>query len=302
MPGPPLGEMQANAQQPPAAGPAPKQGKASLAVVPFQANPDIHRSYTADLDLLYDSLVRLFVKTNKFDVLERTRIDSVIEENHFATSSLGDPANLASFGKLTGAQYLVVGTVRDLGVSTHREAIPYTSEIKCTETARLRLEVRVVQARTGRIVSAESVGDPSGSGPRTVSCSRSRQAVLDEAMGRTAAGLVADIVDRIYPLTVVHVAGDDLTLNRGEGGAFQVGATLACVMEGEQIVDPGTGETLGSAESPVGNITVTRIAEKMSKARAEVAGSVPVGAVCRVTAAAPKPAARPAAPRANVRW
>jgi curli biogenesis system outer membrane secretion channel CsgG len=286
------------------AAPAPaRAGKASIAVVPFQASADISQAYASDLDLLYDSLVRILVKTNKFDVLERTKIDSVIDENHFATSSLGDPANLTQFGKLTGAQYLLVGTIRDLGVNVHREEIPYTTEVKCTESAHLRFEVRVVQAQTGRIVSAESAGDSKDPGIRTVSCGRTRQTVLDDTMARVSANLVANIVDNIYPLTIVHVTGDELTLNRGEGSAFSVGATLECFTRGEAIIDPDTGEKLGSDETAVGKITVTQILDKLSKARAEVAGTgMPVGAICRVlvSEARPKPVA--SRPKPAVSW
>ncbi|MFN2426507.1 MAG: CsgG/HfaB family protein [Candidatus Binatia bacterium] len=284
------------------AGPPRPVSKASIAIVPLQATAEIQQRYGNDLDLLYDSLVRLVVKSNKFDVLERTRIEAVIDENQFATSSLGDPSNLARFGKLAGAQYLLTANVRDLGVGRHREAIPYTSEIKCLEWARLRLEVRVVQAESGRIVSAESAGDAGNPASRVVSCGRSQRDVLDEAMARVATRLVSDIIDRIYPLAVIHVSGDELTLNRGEGSEMGVGATLECFTMGEAIVDPATGETLGNDETSVGKVTVTKVAEKLSKAQPETGKSVPTGAVCRKVASAMRAKAAPAPPRPKVNW
>jgi curli biogenesis system outer membrane secretion channel CsgG len=285
----------ASASQPESA----RSTKASLAIIPFETTPEIARNAGSDLDLLYDSLVEIFVKSNKFDVVERTKIQSVINENHFATSSIGDPSNAVQFGKLTGAQYLVVGNVLDLGVSVHTEKIPYVNEVKCTETVRLHMKVRVVRTQTGSIVSADTAGDPKSMPSQP--CSRSRKETLDKAMNRVVATLVAKIIDSVYPLKVVAISGDALTLNRGEGSSFQVGSLLECFTTGEPIIDPDTGEMLGSEETPVGKISITQIMPKLSKARAEGGARIPKGAICRlVSYAAPvTPAPRARRPKVD---
>lgn len=289
------------AQDAPAAGAAAAPaGRASLAVIPFSAPPEVERMSAADLELLYDALVRLFVKANKFDVLERTRIQSVVDENRFATSTLGDPANAVQFGKLTGAQYLVVGSIRELSVTETRREIDYVKEIACTQSAKLRIELRVVQTQTGRIVGAHSAGDGRKGPVKSAPCG-SRQGLLDDAMNAVAADLVAKVVDAVYPMKVVAATGEEVTLNRGEGAPFKVGARLNCVATGAPIVDPDTGETLGSDEFPVGSVVVTDIQPKMSRARPENGAGIPVGAICRVAPPAPasRPAKREAAPKVD---
>ncbi len=295
------GSAAAEEEAPAPAGPPARSKKASVAVIPFDAPPEVRRNHATDIDLLYDSLVRIFVKSNKFDVLERTEIQSVIDENQFATTGLGAPENAAQFGKLTGAQYLVIGAIREMRVVESRERIDYTNEVKCTQTARLRLELRVVKGDTGRIVSAEASGNDGKTASRVGACG-SRQRLLNDVINDVGAAIVARVVDAIYPLKVVSVRGEVVTLNRGEGAPFGVGSLLDCVVTDEPIVDPDTGDVLGFEETPVGAVEVTAIMPKLSRAKPHDGSQVPVGAICRDSKKKVTPPAKPAAPKAKVPW
>jgi curli biogenesis system outer membrane secretion channel CsgG len=292
------------AEERPAASAAPTApSKATLAVLPFQASDAISRRYQKEIDLLEDNLVRAFVATNKFDVLERSKIDAVIQEHQFATSSFGDPANASNVGKLSGAQYLVMGNVHELAISVAREEIPYVHEWKCTESASLRIELRVVQSKLGRIVAAYT-GDGKESAPFRQSgpCRDSADRMLERAVGRISEVLVGKVLDAVYPLRVVQVAGDVVTLNRGEGGDFKVGSTFDCFTRGEAIIDPDTGDQLGADETPVGAVIVTQVMAKLSKARATEGTAVPVDAVCRLARREPLVAPPKRVPQPKVNW
>lgn len=292
----------AQAQDAPPENPAPvSQGRATLAVMPFQATPQITAEYAAEVEVLHDALVRMFVKSNKFEVLERAKIDTVINENNFADSPLVDPANAGQLGKLMGAQYLVVGNLRALGIRTTKQRVPYVNEMQCSERAHLSLELRVIRAETGRVVSAETAGG-SNDAPRAVACGGSRQQVLEEILQRSAAGVVAKVVDQVYPLQVVRASADEVILNRGEGAAFRVGTMLDCFAPGEPIIDPDTNEKIGYAETAVGKVTVTQILAKLSKARPDPGGQIANGAVCRMAAVSRTEKRRPAAAKPKVNW
>jgi hypothetical protein len=297
------GEEGAGAPPPGAGTTAPAVHKSMLAVLPFEAAPEITARYQKEVVFLEDALVRAFVATNKFDVLERSKIDAVIQEHQFATSSFGDPANAANMGKLSGAQYLVVGNVHELGVSVAREEIPYVHEWKCTESASLRIELRVVQSKLGRIVAAYT-GDGKESAPfkQAGPCGTSADRVLGRAVGRIAEVLVGKVLDAIYPLRVVQVGGDLVTLNRGEGSNFEVGSTFDCFSTGEAIVDPDTGDVLGTDETPVGQVTVTQIMAKLSKARPAPGVTIPANAICRLVRREPAVKAAPPVKRPTVNW
>lgn len=287
---------------PPIMAPAPPpKGRATLAVLPLEAGNG--RADAADLEAFERALLRAFVQSNKFDVVERSRIAAVIAENRFAVSAVGDPRNAAQFGHLAGAQYLVLGRVEDFSTSRRTGTIPYVDERTCRETSRLRVSLSVVQSQSGRIVATATAPDGANA-TLSGSCGRARSAVWETLANRAAEELVADVIDGIYPLQVVYAAADEVTLNRGEGSPLRVGSRLACFISGEAIIDPDTGDLLGHDEQPIGNVVVTKVMPKLSKARSEGGAIVPVRAVCRA-AAAPTPAPKAAAkarPRAKVNW
>jgi len=283
--------------EPPARGP-----KAALAVLPFQPASAGVAAREPDLVYLQDALIRTFVQTGKFDVLERAKVQAVIDEHEFSTAAVGDPANAAQLGKLTGAQYVVVGNVHELGLSVGQERVPYVDEYKCTDSARVRLELRVVQTTTGRIVAAHSgTGSDAGSRVQPGRCGPPSQRRLATAIGPLAEEVSAKVIDAIYPLRVVRSSGGTVTLNRGEGAGFAVGARLACFSEGEAIVDPDTGDVLGHDETPLGEITVTEIRPTLSRATTPDGVTIPEAAVCRVVSrtAPRRPPARRAEPKVN---
>jgi curli biogenesis system outer membrane secretion channel CsgG len=292
-----------DALPPPAAmasAPLPK-GRASLAVLPLEAGNG--RADAADLEAFERALLRAFVQSNKFDVVERARIAAVIAENRFAVSAVGDPSNAAQFGHLAGAQYLVLGRVEDFSTSRRFGTIPYVDERTCRESSRLRISLSVVQSQTGRIVATATAPDGANA-TLAGSCGRARSAVWETLANRAAEGLVADVIDGIYPLQVVYAGADEVTLNRGQGSPLRVGTRLECFSSGEAIVDPDTGDVLGHDEQAIGNVVVTKVMPKLSKARPEGGAIVPVRAVCRA-AAAPTPAPKAAAktkPRPKVNW
>ncbi|MFM7320990.1 MAG: CsgG/HfaB family protein [Armatimonadota bacterium] len=100
-----------------------------------------------------------------FDVVERSRIKDILAEQALASSGSIDPDTAVRTGKLLGARYLVVGTIadwgmRERGISGLRIADPLRAGRQTqigvgVAIARAVLEFRVVDAETGRIVTAD---------------------------------------------------------------------------------------------------------------------------------------------------
>ena len=58
-------------------------------------------------DLVADQLVN----AHKFNVLERKKLDAVLDEHKLSTAGEVSPATMIASGRLTGARYLVTGNV-----------------------------------------------------------------------------------------------------------------------------------------------------------------------------------------------
>ncbi|MFT7492323.1 MAG: hypothetical protein ACI80S_001923, partial [Pseudohongiellaceae bacterium] len=96
------------------------------------------------------------------------------------------------------------------------------------------------------------------------------------------------LVQRIYPIRVVDVSGDQIVLNAG-GNSLTQGMILDVFKEGKKIVDPYTGESLGKTEKKVGEVQVTRVNSKVTYARHIDGAQILSGQVLRVSARVNKP-------------
>ena len=66
------------------------------------------------------------------------------------------------------------------------------------------------------------------------------------------------MLDAIYPISLVAIDGDIVTLNQG-GDTISSGNLYELYRYGEKIIDPYTKESLGRSETLVGEISVERV-------------------------------------------
>lgn len=109
--------------------------------------------------------------TKAFRVVERDKLQSVMAEQNLAASGRVSTATGAKIGKLTGAQYLVMGTVTayeentsDTGGGIGFRGISIGGN---KQQAYIAVDLRVVDSTTGEIVEVRTVeGRSSGGGMR----------------------------------------------------------------------------------------------------------------------------------------
>ncbi|MBW2200880.1 MAG: hypothetical protein JRF71_08585, partial [Deltaproteobacteria bacterium] len=101
-----------------------------------------------------DILTTELTKMGKFDMFERGQLQSVIKEQDLGASGRIDPSSAAKIGKIIGVSYIVTGAVTEYGQSrgggggggVNVGKVGYHSSV----------DVRIVDATTGRIVFADS--------------------------------------------------------------------------------------------------------------------------------------------------
>ncbi len=114
--------------------------------------------------------------TNDFRVVERTKLQSVLEEQNLAASGRVSASTGAKIGKLTGAQYLITGAV-----SAYEENASSTGggfSIKGIglggkkSTAYMAIDLRVINTTTGEVEYSRTVEGHSESSGVAVGISR----------------------------------------------------------------------------------------------------------------------------------
>lgn len=130
----------------PAATPEPKLP--SLTVVDFASDNPNDMTHGVP-ELISEALVN----SGLFDVFERERLATLIQEQNLQVSGMVDANTAISIGKLSGVKYIVTGKILNFG----RELKTFNGYGANTQTAfyRLKAEMKLIDAETGKILFAK---------------------------------------------------------------------------------------------------------------------------------------------------
>lgn len=198
--------------------------------------------------MLIETVSESVVNSRRFDVLNRENDEFFQDEKMFIMSSDAGAAEMSRLSQASGADYLIIADLPSLGISNNqRETIHMTGEVlvKSSVSGALRLQVIEFSSRKLKWQGTEKFGatykDVSAIGPVT----------LSKLINNAANVLIDKMVAAIYPIRVVKTMGNKIIINRGEGSVTK-GQVFAVFAEGEELIDPQSGESLGSMETEIG--------------------------------------------------
>ncbi|MCZ6642640.1 MAG: hypothetical protein O7F71_13760 [Gammaproteobacteria bacterium] len=204
----------------------------------------------------------------KFEVLSRdkSKLAAVREEQKFANSSL-TKGNAAIEGALENANYLVIPTVTDFVFYRSSKPVPnLVDKYVRRDSGRLEIDAQIIDTTTGAIkttfymkatfATTDEVVNTSGGSP---------SAVHFTSMAKKVSAQLADqLIDTVFPMRVLNSQNRQVWINRGQDGGLGVGDVLNVYHPGVDLIDPDTGENLGSAEFLTGKIRVARVNPKFT--------------------------------------
>jgi curli biogenesis system outer membrane secretion channel CsgG len=141
-------------------------GKPVLAVAEFKNDTSAGWWYGGCGRDLAGMLTNELAGTGKFKLVERSKLDAVLDEQDLAQSGRVAKGKGAKIGKLTGAQYIVVGTISAYeektqggggGISYHGISVGGKKD-----DAYIAVDLRVIDATTGEVEFTRSVEARSG--------------------------------------------------------------------------------------------------------------------------------------------
>jgi curli biogenesis system outer membrane secretion channel CsgG len=308
-----LAAVAAHAQEPSGAPPA----KLSLAVGAVKVTPALvstleQRGQARELGRVQESLdpqlTAAFQATRKFDLVARADLKDVILEQDLSGSGnvdKADPAAAKSF-KLAGARYVVVSTIDDFQDNVQEAEFKEIGKKATRRQVRLSVIAKIYDTTTGRLLESANLQLDNSAFVRNPEFlvgekgSNLTEKALQELARQMAEKVAARVVDVLLPAKVLAVRDGQVTLNRGDGTGIAVGQAWAVFAQGEALIDPDTGENLGSEEVRVGSIRITSVLPKT--AVGEICGEnrgVAKGCILRVSndgCGGAAPAAAPAPP------
>ncbi len=124
---------------------------------------------------LSDMLSNELLGTGVFKVVERKKLDSVLTEQDLGASGRVSRRTAAKMGKLTGAQYLITGSVSSFEQSSSRGGGFSFKGIAIggnRQNVSLGIDIRVINATTGEVEYARTVEATAKNGGLSVGLSR----------------------------------------------------------------------------------------------------------------------------------
>lgn len=151
---------------------------------------------------------------------------------------------------------------------------------------RLRLSVRyrLYQAATGELLRSED---------RTFTTNRAYFVVaqgnqllqandlLEQGAKHMAEQAVYLLGEAVFPIRVLEKNGKEVTINRGRETGLRIGQRYKVYSLGKEITDPATQEVLGRDEVTQGQVEITDLHDKFSKARVVDDKNITPGCVLR---------------------
>jgi len=227
-----------------------------------------------------DMLVTELVKTEKYRVIERERLDALMQEKHLTLSGDVDPKMAVKVGKQLGVEYLIVGNVTEMNLTDKGVHVPNlfgnpSVNVK-NQKMQVALDARAINTSTGEIMWADTgkaetsdssvfvAGAGGGVNDRNKLDRCLRPAVQElakslqkKALGTSGAGGASDSSG--VAGKIANVEGGTIYLNVGSEAGVKEGEEYNVYRVGKVIKDPDTGEVLGQDETQVGRIKVSAV-------------------------------------------
>lgn len=198
-------------------------------------------------EIMTEQLVDALYRSGRVTVVERNQLSNALRETGFQTTGAVDPGRAIEFGRMTGAQYSLIGTVTMATISNNATSDVFTSmagglfggqvggmvNASANQVrAKVAINIRMVNNETGevlRVVSAE--GSETG---------KDAEGALYNSCKEAADNFLKEIQDRFVGV-VLDVEGDTVYIYAGAENGVKSGEILEICREGKPIQKPDGG-------------------------------------------------------------
>ncbi len=267
-----------------------------LAIMPIQTLYDSYRfgNYVpsaVEMSLkLSQQLSAGITQTNKFAVLDREYISEFAQNRNILISDDSPIEEKARLGQVLGADYMIVGTISNAGLKIKERASRAIGRAIREYEVDYVFDYRLIVAPTRQVKLADTVNIALERDQVRVLVKRWRpedldyREMVDNLTARVAKQVIDSIIDRLYPIRIAskNITGQ-LIINQG-GKRISKGSVLDVLVQGEEIIDVDTKESLGRTESHIATIEIEKVTPTISYARL-VKGdldNISVGLICRL--------------------
>ena len=247
-------------------------------------------------------LTKRIAQDGRFTVVERRKVNALMKEQDFSASNRVKQGTGARVGQIRGADLTLMGDIVVFGRDDRRVSggvgaiVPGAGGVaggyKQDNKAVVVLDYRIVDAETSEVVAS---GEARGESKRTskgfgaamfaggvfaggavnMASSNFGETIIGEAT-MDAVNKLAEDINRAnlqggagsreldLDARVADVNGNSITINAGTAAGLAPGQTFTIYHKGKEIKDPSTGEVLDVQTTPIGQLTIRVVRDRIS--------------------------------------
>jgi curli biogenesis system outer membrane secretion channel CsgG len=219
--------------------------------------------------------------TGRFSVLDREIGADIQNELDMIKSGEAPRAETGKLGQAITADVIWTGTISTLTYNRHARQLQTSDRELVSYSGGWGVSQKLVNVATRQVMTSDSL---QGTAPEvaatTMGSGINTGQVLQEMESEIVREVVASILARTFPITVVARDGNTVVLSQG-GQSVKIGTRYAMVSMGKEMKDPQTGDSLGRIESPCCELVVDKVTPKLSYGHLEnvkiVLNDIPAG-------------------------
>ncbi len=242
-----------------------QNGKLTIAIgkVHFNANNNFIFLSVDDYPRVKNDLMVKLTNSNRFDVLERHEIDQVLDEKNFTALMSGDEID-PYLKETIGADYLVLTAVDKFAIQSESKKLAYVDEVQTRHYGIVEATLRLVDSHTGKLLAADKIRINKKLDKYNKNIAANTYSNLIDEFTNL---MVSKIVHRIYPIKIMATLPDgSVYINRGLDGGLKTGDIFDVMRPGQELIDPDTGISFGSAETKVAQLKLDTVEAARAKA------------------------------------
>jgi curli biogenesis system outer membrane secretion channel CsgG len=258
-----------------------KYKKPRVAILDFENKASMSSRWKLS-EGMKDILVDTLVETNRYTVLTRKDLGAVLSELDIQRDAHFRKEGKLKQDKLKNVQYLIKGAVTDFTHTKGSTLRVLGSNLfgigGSGQVAVVSVTIYVINVESGEIIASKTMEGSATAGSVDFTAEYRDVVIGGNAFFRTPLGKATqDVMEQClehisraiateqwYP-SVVKVEGARMIISGGKNRHLEIGSQWSAREEGEQLVDPKTGDILGHEPGKLsGMIRVTEVNDKYS--------------------------------------
>ena len=162
---------------------------------------------------------------------------------------------------------------------------------KKTQIARVSVDYSLIDIATGKSLLAESgtgewrkeSGGVMGFGSKSTADTGLRDGALRDALKKAMVKMISKLNSIPFQCPIVMIENQTVVIKAGERAKLAIGTKFGVYQEGQEIIDPETGASLGKREVKIGEATLkSHLNDKLSEATITSGADFKVGNIVRM--------------------